>query len=195
MMTQIPSSNGEIKAVTAIKVGENFISQVKRNERDGYDACQVAFEDCKEKSLNKPLMGHLNKANLSPKKHLKEIRGMAGELGSQVKLSNFKVGERIKVSGTSRGKGFAGVIKKYKFALGAMSHGGGYPHRLIGSMGGGAGTNQGIPKGKKMPGRMGGELVTQQAIIERIDEENQVIFLRGAVTGPRGGLLVLQKSL
>src|SRR6185437_718366 len=117
---------------------------------------QIAFGDCSEKNLNKPLLGHLSKQNLPPKKHLREMRDMTDfAVGSIIDCSLFQAGDKIKLSGVSKGKGTAGVIKKYHFSRGRMTHGGGYPHRLIGSMGGGRGTNQGIPKGKKMPGRMG----------------------------------------
>ncbi|CAG8649377.1 2404_t:CDS:1, partial [Ambispora gerdemannii] len=156
-MTQIISTTkeGVLIPVTPILVGNNIVSQVKTEAKEGYNSCQIAFGDCSEKNLNKPLIGHLKKNNVPPKRHLQEIRDMSGlEVGSQVDLTFFQVGDKIKITGTSRGKGTAGVTKRYGFALGAMSHGGGYPHRLIGSMGGGRGTNQGVPKGKKMPGRM-----------------------------------------
>ncbi|WNE41136.1 MAG: 50S ribosomal protein L3 [Mycoplasmataceae bacterium] len=194
-MTQLPEKgNGRLSPVTAIWVGGNVVSQVKTEEKEGYNACQVAFSDCKEKSLNKPLVGHLKKVNISSKKYLREIRDMSGlEIGSQVDLSLFKEGDEVKVTGTSKGKGTAGVIKRYGFKIGNKSHGGGYPHRQIGSMGGGRGTNQGVPKGKKMPGRMGHERVTQNAIVEKIDLENQIIFIRGAIPGPKQGLIVLRK--
>jgi len=193
-MTQLPATNEELKPVTAIWVGGNVVSQVKIEAKEGYNSCQIAFEDYSEKRLNKPLLGHLSKQKISPKKHLREIRDMVGfEVGSSVDLSLFQEGEKIKLSGVSKGKGTAGVIKKYHFSRGPMSHGGGYPHRLIGSMGGGRGTNQGIPKGKKMPGRMGHEKVTQKSTIEKIDKENQIIFVRGAVPGPKRGLVVLRK--
>jgi len=195
-MTQIPSARGEIMPVTAVKVGDNVVSQVKTARIDGYNSCQIAFGNFSEKSSNKPLLGHLGKQNLAPKRYLREIRGMEGfEPGSTIDLSIFKEGDKIKVTGVSRGKGFAGVTKRYGFALGAMSHGGGYPHRLIGSMGGGRGSNQGVPKGKKMPGRMGTDKVTQQATVEKVDLKNQLIFIRGSVPGPRKGLLILRKSL
>jgi large subunit ribosomal protein L3 len=196
-MTKIISSKGEMIPVTAIKIENNVISQVKTIEKDGYDSCQIAFKDCKRKSLNKPLLGHLEKSNISLKKKTKEVRDMFGfKEGSSLAISDlFKTGDKVKVSGNSKGKGFAGVIKRYGFATGAMSHGGGYPHRLIGSMGGGRGSNQGIPKGKKMPGRMGNDKITQQTIIEKIDFDNQIIFLRGAVPGPKKGLIVIKKSL
>ena len=174
-MTQIVSSSKEglLIPVTPIMVGNNVISQVKTEEKEGYNSCQITFGDSKEKNLNKPLVGHLKKSNIPLKKHLREIRDMNGfEVGSPVNCSLFQVGEKVKITGISRGKGTAGVIKKYGFTRGNMSHGGGYPHRLIGSMGGGRGTNQGVPKGKKMPGRMGNEKVTQPAIIEKVDSQN-----------------------
>src|SRR4051794_34171355 len=147
-----------------------MVSQVKTGSREGYNSCQIAFEDCRKKILSKPLLGHLKKGNISPKRYCREIRDMSGfEVGSLVDCSLFQEQEKIKVSSISKGKGTAGVIKKYHFSRGRMTHGGGYPHRLIGSMGGGRGTNQGIPKGKKMPGRMGNEKVTQQSVIEKID--------------------------
>src|SRR6185436_12327424 len=194
-MTQIFSATtGEIIPVTPILVSNNVISQVKSEAKEGYNSCQIAFGDCSEKNLNKPLVGHLKKNNVPLKKHLREIRDMSGlEVGSQIDLSLFQEGDKIKITGTSKGKGTAGVIKRYGYALGAMSHGGGYPHRLIGSMGGGRGTNQGVPKGKKMPSRMGNERVSQNSIIEKIDQENQIIFLRGAVPGPKKGLVILKK--
>src|SRR5436190_4576366 len=160
-MTQIPVG-GELKGVTPIVIRDNIISQIKTEANEGYNACQIAFESCAEKNLTQPLLGHFKKNQLSPHKNLREIRDMVGfEIGSPVDLTLFQEGEEVRVTGTSKGKGTAGVIKRYHFSRGRMSHGGGYPHRLIGSMGGGRGTNQGIPKGKKMPGRMGNEKTTQ----------------------------------
>ncbi|CAJ0841897.1 10670_t:CDS:2 [Entrophospora sp. SA101] len=181
-MTQLPVASGEFRPVTAILVSNNIIVQVKTEAKEGYNSCQIAFEDCSKKNLNKPLLGHLNKKSIPPKRHLREIRNMAGfEVGSPVDLALFQAGEKVKVSGTSKGKGTQGVIKKYGYSRGNMTHGGGYPHRLIGSMGGGRGTNQGVPKGKKMPSRMGNEKTTQKSIIEKIDKEKQIIFIRGSV--------------
>jgi large subunit ribosomal protein L3 len=191
-MTQVPLSLRGFVPVTAVWVGGNVVSQTKTAHKEGYEACQLAFEDCSTKKLTKPLKGHLK--DISPKRYLREIRDMAGfELGSLIDLTLFKEGEEVKVTGNSKGKGTAGVIKRYGFKIGNMSHGGGYPHRLIGSMGGGRGTNQGIPKGKKMPGRMGNEKITQKSVIEKIDKEKQIIFVRGAVPGPKKGLVVLRK--
>src|SRR4051794_28872154 len=136
-MTQIISEKGLLMPVTPILVGNNIVSQVKTETKEGYNACQIAFGESKEKSLNKPLIGHLKKNNVPLKRHLREIRDMSGlEVGSPVDLTLFQEGDKVKITGTSKGKGTAGVIKKYGYALGSMSHGGGYPHRLIGSMGG-----------------------------------------------------------
>ena len=192
-MTQLPSNLKGFVPVTAVWVGGNAVSQTKTIQEEGYDACQLAFGDCSTKKLTKPLKGHLK--DISPKRYLREIRDMTGfELGSSIDLTLFQEGEEVKVTGNSKGKGTAGVVKRYGFKIGNMSHGGGYPHRLIGSMGGGRGTNQGIPKGKKMPGRMGNEKNTQKSVIEKIDKENQIIFLRGAIPGPKKGLIVLRKT-
>ena len=193
-MTQIPV-RGELIGVTPIGVKGNLVSQVKTEAKEGYQACQIAFESCSKKNLNQPLLGHLKKNQLSPHRYLREIRDMKGlEVGLSVDLALFQEGDKIKVTGISKGKGTAGVIKKYHFSRGRMSHGGGYPHRLIGSMGGGRGTNQGIPKGKKMPGRMGNQKTTQPSVIEKIDPVNQIIFVRGAVPGPVKGLIILRKK-
>jgi large subunit ribosomal protein L3 len=175
-------------------VKDNVVSQVKTKEKEGYEACQIAFKNCAEKNLTRPLLQRLKQQNIPPKKYLREIRDMTGfKVGSPVELSLFQEKETVRISGTSKGKGTAGVIKKYHFTRGNMSHGGGYPHRLIGSMGGGRGTNQGIPKGKKMPGRMGNQKITQKSVIEKIDLANQIIFVRGAIPGPVKGLIVLRK--
>ncbi|CAI2187422.1 20039_t:CDS:10 [Funneliformis geosporum] len=184
-MTQIVSSKKDLLIpVTQIMVGNNVVSQVKTEAKDGYNSCQIAFGDCSEKRLTKPLLGHLKKNNIPLKKHLREIRGMEGlEVGSPIDLTLFQEGDKVEISGVSKGKGTAGVIKRHGFALGSMSHGGGPVHRHMGSASGGRGTNQGIPKGKKMPGRMGNEKVTQPTIIEKVDSQNQVIFVRGAVPG------------
>lgn len=194
-MTQIPFDKKGLKPVTAVLVKDNFVSQIKTYEKEGYNSCQLAFWDCSKKNLNNPSLKHLEKAKVSPKKYLKEIRDMINfDLGSKIDLLNFKEGDKIKITTEfSKGKGTQGVIKRYGFKIGNMSHGGGYPHRLIGSMGGGRGTNQGVPKGKKMPGRMGNEKVTQNSIIEKIDLENNIFFLRGGIAGPKKGIVVIRK--
>ena len=193
-MTQIPV-RGELVGVTPVGVRDNVVSQVKTEANEGYNACQIAFENCTEKNLTRPLLGHLKKSQIPLAKHLREIRDMVGfEVGSSVDLALFQEGEKVKITGTSKGKGTAGVTKKYGFALGSMSHGGGYPHRLIGSMGGGRGTNQGVPKGKKMPGHLGNERVTvRNLLVVKILPEKQVILVKGAVPGNKEGLVTLSK--
>ncbi|CFW92805.1 50S ribosomal protein L3 [endosymbiont DhMRE of Dentiscutata heterogama] len=194
-MTQILSEEGLLIPVTPIWIGDNVISQVKTESKEGYNACQIAFGDCTEKNLNKPKLGHLKKNNVPLKRHLLEIRDMMGfPVGSPVDLSHFEVGDEVDVIGNSHGKGTAGVHKRFGNKLGPMSHGAGWPHRLIGSGGGGRGTNQGMPKNKKMPGRMGNKRVTQKSRIEKKDPEKRIIFLRGAVPGPVKGLVVLRKK-
>ncbi|MCE8163646.1 MAG: 50S ribosomal protein L3 [Candidatus Moeniiplasma glomeromycotorum] len=194
-MTQITSpTKGVLIPVTPIWVGNNVVSQVKTEKKERYNACQISFGESKEKNFNKPLLGHLKKNDISPKKYLREIRDMTGfDVGSQIDLNLFQEGDKIKVTGTSKGKGTAGVIKRHGYALGAMSHGGGPVHRHMGSATGGRGTNQKISKGKKMPGRMGHERITQKAVIAKIDYENKVIFVQGAVPGPKKGLIMVRK--
>ncbi|CAG8579761.1 6829_t:CDS:2 [Cetraspora pellucida] len=148
-MTQIFSDEGLLIPVTPIWVGDNVISQVKTKEKEGYNACQIAFGDCAEKNLNKPKLGHFKKKNVSPKKYLREIRNMSGfAVGSPIDLSHFEVGDEVDVTRSGAG---------------------------------GRGTNQGMPKNKKMPGRMGNKRVTQKARIAKKDPEKRIIFLRGAV--------------
>lgn len=196
-MTQIIGSKGMNKGklipVTALLFDDdNIIVQVKEEQKDGYRACQLAFKDCSEKRANRPLLGHFKKFNiLSPKRYLREIRDMEGTPGSIVDLSSFIEGEKVIVRGISKGKGTSGVIKRYHFKIGNKSHGASPPHRTIGPMGGGRSTNPGIPKGKKMPGRMGNEQVTYLSVIEKIDTENKIIFLRGSVPGPRKSLVTI----
>ncbi|KLL05059.1 MAG: 50S ribosomal protein L3 [Mycoplasmataceae bacterium RV_VA103A] len=193
-MTQIFSEEGLLIPVTPIWVGDNVISQVKTKEKEGYNACQIAFGDCAEKNLNKPKLGHFKKKNVSPKKYLREIRNMSGfAVGFPIDLSHFEVGDEVDVTSNSHGKGTAGVHERFGNKLGPKSHGAGWPHRLIGSGAGGRGTNQGMPKNKKMPGRMGNERVTQKSRIEKKDPEKRIIFLRGAVPGPVKGLVILKK--
>jgi len=192
-MTQLPSIMGVYVPVTSVLVANNWISQVKTEARDGYNSCQLAFQDCPNKSLNKPLLGHLKQKNITPKRHIREIRDMTGfEVGTSLDVSLFQEGEKIKVGGASKGKGFAGVIKRYNKRRGPMAHGSGY-HRGVGSLGSGRDNNRVLP-GKKMPGRMGNQKTTILNLqVEKIDKEKQIIFLRGSVPGPRKGLLTLTK--
>lgn len=185
--------------VTVVLVTSNVVSQVKTKKKDGYDACQLAFQECRSKVLSKSESGHLSKNNIVSYKHLQEIRGMTGfSVRSKVDSSIFKEKDKIKVTGISKGKGSQGVIKRHNFARGAMSHGGGYPHRLVGSIGGGRSTGHGIRKGRKMPGRMGNSQVSVKGLsIEKIltleNSKDQVILIRGAVPGNNRGIVKLCK--
>ena len=192
-MTQLRSVTGNYVPVTAVLVDSNWVSQIKTETKEGYNSCQIAFGDCSKKNINSSQIGHLSKQNISPKKYLCEIRDMKGvEVGSQLNASLFQEGEKVKVSGISKGKGFAGVIKRHNQSRGPMAHGSGY-HRGVGSLGSGRDNNR-VLKGKKMPGRMGGEKVTvSNLIVEKIDSEKQIIFVRGGVPGPRKSLLTLTK--
>jgi|SRR6185312_853563 len=193
-MTQFPEE-GKFIPVTAILITPNIVTQIKTQEKEGYDACQLAFQECRAKVLNKPRLGHLNKNKIAPHKYLQEARDMVDfSVGSQLDATLFKEKERIKITGISKGKGFAGVIKRHGFALGAMSHGGGPVHRSIGSAGGGRGTRQKVPKGKKMPGHLGNERVTvRNLLVVKILPEKQVILVKGAVPGNKEGLVTLSK--
>ena len=180
---------------TAVLVKPNVVSQIKTEEEEGYNACQLAFQKCRAKVLNKPLLGHLTKSNLPAYKYLREVRGMCGfKAGSLLDVSLFQKGERIKVTGISKGKGFAGVIKRYGFSRGATSHGGGPVHRSIGSAGGGRGTRQKVPKGKKMPGHLGNEQVSilNLRVIE-VFPEKHLILVKGSIPGNKKSLVKLGK--
>lgn len=192
-MTQIPLLDGKLLEVTAISVAPNLVSQVKTKEKDGYQACQLAYWECRVKLLNKPQLGHLKKGNLAPQKHLAEIRNMDGsELGSQIDLSIFQEGEKIKVTGNSKGKGFTGVIAKGQ-SCGPMAHGSGY-HRGVGSLCPGRNANRTF-KGKVMPGRVGNQKVTVNNLkIVKILPEKQIILVKGAVPGNKKGWVRLVKT-
>src|SRR5207237_5266994 len=163
--------------------------------KERYNACQLAFQECRAKVLNKLQFGHLNKNKITPHKYLREARDMTGfSVGSQLDASLFQEKERIKITGVSKGKGFAGVIKRHGFALGAMSHGGGPVHRSIGSAGGGRGTRQKVPKGKKMPGHLGNEQITvRNLLIVKIHPEKQLILVKRHVRGKKNVLVKLYK--
>ncbi|CAH1768201.1 9557_t:CDS:1, partial [Entrophospora sp. SA101] len=193
-MTQF-IQEGKFIPVTVILVTPNVVTQIKTQDKEGYNACQLAFQECRAKVLNKPRLGHLNKNKITPHKHLREAKDVTGfSVGSQLDVSLFQEKERIKITGVSKGKGFAGVIKRHGFALGAMSHGGGPVHRSIGSAGGGRGTRQKVPKGKKMPGHLGNEQVTiRNLLVVKILPEKQIILVKGAVPGNQKGLVKLTK--
>lgn len=197
-MTQIFGEDGKVIPVTVIEAGPCVVIQKKTAEKDGYEAVQLGFGDVKPKHLNKPLAGHFKKADVAPKKTLKEFRledcsGLS--VGDVVKASTFAVGDSVDVSGTSKGKGFAGVIKRHNQHRLKESHGTGPVHREAGSMGAAA-TPSRIPKGKKLPGHMGAEKVTVQNLqIVLVDDENNLLAIKGAVPGARGGVVTITDSV
>ncbi|HOO12386.1 MAG TPA: 50S ribosomal protein L3 [Bacillota bacterium] len=196
-MTQVFDENGNIIPVTVIKAGPVKVVQKKTVESDGYSAIQVGFEDVKPARVNKPIKGHFEKSGVEYKRVLREFRienPEDYEVGQEIKVDTFKEGEKVDVAGTSKGKGFQGVIKRWGQGRGPMAHGSKY-HRGVGSMGGSSSPSRTF-KGKKMPGRMGGERVTVQNLeVVKVDPEHNLMLLKGAVPGPKGGLLVIRNSV
>lgn len=197
-MTQIFDERGNVIPVTVIEAGPCVVVQKKTAENDGYESVQFGFQDVREKLLNKPEKGHFEKAGVAPKRVLREFRFedvSSLKVGDIVKADTFEVGDRVDVSGTSKGKGFAGVIKRWGHHRLKMTHGTGPVHREVGSMG--ASTNMSrVPKGKKMAGQMGNERITVQNLdVVKVDAEKNLIALKGAIPGPRGGIVVIADSV
>lgn len=195
-MTQIFDKRGEVIPVTVIEAGPCYVTQVKTEERDGYKAIQLGFEETKPKRLNKPLRGHLRK--LPPLRHLREIRVddvEEYEEGQKVEVSLFQEGELVDVTGISKGKGFAGVVKRHGFRGGPKTHGQSDRHRAPGSIG--QTTTPGrVYKGKRMAGRMGNERVTVQNLqVVLVDPERNLLAVKGSVPGNKGSLLVIEEAV
>jgi len=189
-MTQLFMEDGKVERVTVLEAGPCPVTAIRTFERDGYEAVQLAFGATKEKHLTRAELGHLKKADAPPMKHVVEFRDEAGELtvGETVTVEAFEVGQKIKVSGTSKGKGFQGTIKRHRFASGPKSHGS-HNVRAPGSIGASA-TPSRVMKGLKSPGQMGNKRVTQRGLtVVQIDPERNLLVLRGAVPGPRNGVV------
>ena len=195
-MTSVFAKDGKLVPVTVIEVEPNILRQIKTKEKDGYEAIQLAAFDKREKLANKPEVGHMKKANTTPKRFLREIRGVDianYQLGSEVKADIFAEGEMVDVTGTSKGKGFQGVIKRWNQSRGPMGHGSQY-HRGVGSLG--TLLPMRVIPGKKMPGHMGSEQATIQNLeIVSIDLENNVILVKGNVPGPKKSLVLIKSSV
>ena len=195
-MTQVFGTNGKLVPVTVVEVEPNVISQIKTKENDGYDAIQLAAVSKKETRSNKPEIGHLKKANATPKRFLRELRGVdvsAYSLGQEIKADVFELGEVVDVTGTSKGKGTQGVIKRWNQSRGPMSHGSQY-HRGVGSMG--TLLPMRVLPGKKLPGHMGGEQVTVQNLeVIQIDLENNCLLIKGNVPGPKNSLVFVKSAI
>ena len=195
-MTQIFTETGSLIPVTVIEVTPNVVLQKKTVETDGYNAVQLGYADKKAKQANKAETGHAAKASTAPKRFIKEIAGedmLAFEVGQEVKGNIFVEGELVDVTGTAKGKGYQGVIKRHNFHIGPMSHGSGY-HRGTGSMG--CIQPARIKPGKKMPGRMGGKQKTIQNLeFVKYDAENNVILVKGNVPGAKNSYVVVKNAV
>ena len=196
-MTQIFDENGTVIPVTVLEAGPCVVAQVKTLENDGYEAVQLGFGEVKENKLNKPVKGHFAKANVTAKKHLREFRldSIEGiKVGDELKADVFAEGEKIDVQGTSKGKGFQGVIKRHGQHRGPMGHGSMY-HRRPGSMGS-TSTPGRVFKGKKLPGHMGRVTVTIQNLdVVKVDLDKNVILVKGSVPGPKGSILKIKSAI
>ena len=197
-MTQLFDANGKVVPVTVIEAGPCVVSQKKTIENDGYEAVQIGFGDMKASKVNKPMKGHFGKGDVAPKKVLRELRVddiAKYEVGDIIKADVFAEGDKVDVVGTSKGKGYAGVIKRWNFSRLKMSHGTGPVARHGGSLGASS-TPSRVMKGKKMAGHRGAERVTVQNLdIVKIDAENNIIAGKGAVPGPKGGIVILKDSV
>ncbi len=193
-MTQIFAPTGEVIPVTVVEAGPNVVLQKKTNEVDGYESIQLGFDDKKETRANKPEQGHAKKANTTPKRIVREFRGMEGfEVGQEVKADVFAEGEKVDVTGTSKGKGFAGAIKRHGHSRGPMAHGSRY-HRGPGSLGSIAANR--VFKGMKLPGRMGTDKVTVQNLeVVKVDTERNLLLIKGAIPGPNNGYVVVKSTV
>ena len=194
-MTQVFTENGELVPVTVVEVGSNVVLQVKTVENDGYEAVQLGFDDQREVNANKPAKGHAAKANTAPKRFVREIRDVElGEykVGDEIKADLFEAGDIVDVTGTSKGHGFQGNIKRWGQSRGPMAHGSRY-HRRPGSMG--VIINR-VMKGKLLPGRMGGKRVTIQNLeIVKADTENGVLLIKGNVPGANKSFVTIKSTV
>ena len=197
-MTQIFDEHGKVIPVTVVEAGPCVVTQKKTIETDGYEAVQLGFEDIKESKLSKPEAGHLKKAGIEPKKHLKEFKledAASMNVGDVVKADVFAAGDWIDVTGISKGHGYQGVIKRHGAHRTDMTHGGGPVHRHAGSMGASSHQSRIFP-GKIGAGQMGNEQVTIENLeIVKVDAELNMIVIRGAIPGPKGGLVYLRNTV
>ena len=197
-MTQIFDENGKVVPVTVVEAGPCVVSQKKTVENDGYAAVQIGFGDLKAHKVKKPMAGHFAKANVAPKRTLREFRFDdidAYNVGDLVKADVFAAGDKVDVTGTSKGKGYAGVIKRWNFQRLKESHGSGPVARHGGSIGSCSDPSRVYP-GKKMAGHLGSERVTVQNLqVVKVDAENSLIAIKGAIPGPNGGTVVIHDTV
>jgi len=189
-MTQVFLQDGRLERVTVLQAGPCPVTAIRSHDRDGYEAVQLAFGATREKHLNKPELGHLRKADAGPHKHLVEFRDEAGELqvGETVTVEAFSPGDTVKISGTSKGKGFQGTVKRHGFARGPVTHGS-HNVRAPGSIGAAAYPAR-VFKGIRGPGQMGNKRVTQKGLeVVLVDRDEHLLMVRGSVPGPRNGVV------
>lgn len=196
-MTQVFTAEGVVVPVTVIQAGPCVVLQKKDLENDGYEAIQIGFADQKEKNATKPAVGHAKKAGTAPKRYIKEVRGVSladYEVGQELKADLFAEGELVDVTGTSKGKGFAGSIKRHGMSRGPMSHGSKY-HRGSGSLAIHRDANR-VPKGKKLPGHMGVDTITIQKLeVVKVDAERNVLLIKGSIPGPKNSYVSVKLTV
>ena len=197
-MTQIFTDEGIMVPVTVVAAGPVSVLQIKSEDIDGYKSIKVGFEDIKGKRINKPTKGQFDKAGVSTKRFIREFRfdnAETYELGQEIKADEmFQEGDKVDVSGVSKGKGYQGTVKRYGTSRGPESHGSGY-HRGVGSLGSNSDPSR-VFKGKRLPGHMGSENVTVQNLsIARVDAERNLLLIRGAIPGPKGGLVIIKNTV
>jgi large subunit ribosomal protein L3 len=194
-MTQLFMEDGHVERVTVLEAGPCPVTGIRTPDRDGYEAVQLAFGAAREKALTKPELGHLRKADAPPLRHLAEFRNEAGELqvGDTVTADAFAAGDKVKISGTSKGKGFQGTIRRHNFKRGPKSHGS-HNVRAPGSIGASA-TPSRVFKGVRGPGQMGHKRITQRGLtVVQVDAGRNLLLVRGAVPGPRGGTVEVRSD-
>jgi large subunit ribosomal protein L3 len=195
-MTQVYTDQGRLVPVTIITAGPCRVVQKRTQEINGYEAIQLSFEEVSEKKRNKALKGHFNKWQVPPARYLREFKGDPGEheIGTLIAADLFKKGEYVDVTGTSKGKGFAGVIKRHHFSGGPATHGSMF-HREPGSIGSGSAYPSRVRKGKRLPGQMGSEQVTVQSLeVVEVKRDEGLLYVHGAVPGTVGSLLMIRRS-
>lgn len=196
-MTRIFDDNGNVIPVTIVEAGPCYVTQIKTKEKDGYSAVQLGFDEKKPKNVSKPLLGHFNKANVTPKRVLSEFRDYdlkEIKLGQEITVDIFSVGDKISVQGISKGKGFQGVVKRHGFGGGPVTHGQSDRLRAPGSIGASSFPSR-VFKGQRMAGRMGGAKVTIRNLqVVKIDKEQNLIFIKGAIPGHINSYVKLSKK-
>ena len=197
-MTQVWDADGHLVPLTVVQVGTNVVTQLRTEEVDGYSAIQLGFGEIDSRKVTKPLQGHFEKAGVTPRRHLAEVRTSehdSYELGQELDAATFEAGQSVDVSGTTKGKGFAGVMKRHGFAGVSASHGAHRNHRKPGSIGACA-TPGRIFKGLRMAGRMGGNRRTVQNLtIQAVDTEKGLLLISGAIPGPKNGVVLVRSSV